>query len=84
MAKKRKIKKDPNEEIGPKYNIAAWQHFGRTEEKVSLIQTKYELGTLKNGHHTQSSCNPREIERSPFFFINNYLILKVVIKNIKR
>ena len=29
MAKKRK---DPNEEIGPKYNIKAWEHFGRTKK----------------------------------------------------
>jgi len=32
MGKKRRFKKDPNEEIGPKYNIAAWEHFGKTNK----------------------------------------------------
>jgi len=32
MAKKKILKKDPNKDVGPKYNVTAWQHFGKTNK----------------------------------------------------
>ncbi len=32
MGKQRRFKNDPNEEIGPKYNVAAWKKYGRTKK----------------------------------------------------
>jgi hypothetical protein len=60
MVKKRKIKKDPNEEIGSKYNIAAWQHFGRTKKLKGGFgfDGKEVEGTLKaKGHRTKGNKN---------------------------
>lgn len=58
MGKLRKFKKDPNEEIGSKYNVQAWEHFGKTNNL-------HNVGVEFDGEEVQGTLKINRNRKNP-------------------